>query len=226
MTRVLQVFARAPVPGQAKTRLAPMLGAAGAAALHARLVLRLLDTVFDALPRLGYPRVELWCAPDDTHPFFEACARRHPLQLRVQLGDDLGQRMHDALADALDRRDRPLLVGTDCPSITTDALAAAFDAIDPAPCGQAAPPACASDIVLLPTEDGGYALIGAARNDRSLFDAMPWGTDAVYAQTCRRVDHLGWRLHALPVGWDVDRPEDLARLRTVAPELFETRDTR
>jgi rSAM/selenodomain-associated transferase 1 len=225
MTRVLQVFARAPVPGRAKTRLAPVLGDDGAARLHARLVLRLLDTVFDALARLRHPRVELWCEPDATHPFFDACARRHPLHLRVQLGDDLGQRMHHALEDALKRAERPVLVGTDCPSITAEALAVAFDAIDPAP-GSASAPASASDLVLLPTEDGGYALVGASRIDRSLFVAMPWSTDAVYAQTCVRVDRLGWRLHALPTGWDVDRPEDIERLRATAPALFHSMEVR
>jgi rSAM/selenodomain-associated transferase 1 len=225
MTRVLQVFARAPVPGQSKTRLAPRLGDAGAAELHARLVIRLLDTVFDALPRLGHPRVELWCAPDSTHPFFDRCARRHPLHLREQQGDDLGHRMHGALDDALGRRDWPVLVGTDCLSITADALAAAFDAIDPLP-GPDAATRSASDIVLLPTEDGGYALIGAARNHRSLFDDMPWSTDAVQAQTRLRIDRLGWRLHALPTGWDVDRPEDLERLRAVAPELLDALEPR
>ena len=223
MTRVLQVFARAPVPGQSKTRLAPMLGKVGASELHARLVLRLLALVTEALPRLGNPRVELWCAPDPEHPFFDTCARRHPLQLRAQRGDDLGHRMYHALDDALRKQDRPVLVGTDCLSITVEALSAAFDAIDPAPGADAS---SASDIVLLPTEDGGYALIGAARNDRSLFDAMEWSTDNVYAQTRLRMDRLGWRLHALPVGWDVDRPEDLDRLRAIAPELFDTLDIR
>ncbi len=221
MTRVLQVFARAPVPGRSKTRLAPVLGDDGATRLHARLVLRLLDGVFEALPRLHDPRVELWCTPDTAHPFFDECARRHPLQLRVQQGDDLGSRMHHALGDALDAGARPVLVGTDCPSITPDALAAAFDAIDPAP-----GPTPSSDLVLLPTEDGGYALIGASRIDRSLFDAMPWSTDAVFAQTCLRIDRLGWRLHALPTGWDVDRPEDLDRLRAAAPGLFDTLEIR
>ena len=225
MTRVLQVFARAPVPGQCKTRLAPVLGEAGASGLHARLVLRLLGLVTEALPRLGNPRVELWCAPDTAHPFFDRCARHHRLLLRTQQGEDLGQRMYGALDDALGRQGRPVLVGTDCLSITADALAAAFDAIDPAP-GPHGASTPASDIVLLPTEDGGYALIGAARHDRSLFDAMPWSTDAVYAQTRLRIDRLGWRLHALPTGWDVDRPEDLDRLRTVAPELLDTPGSR
>lgn len=225
MTRVLQVFARAPVPGRAKTRLSPMLGDEGAAELHARLVLRLLDSVFEAQPRLGHPRVELWCAPDATHPFFDACARRHPLRLRAQQGEDLGSRMHHALHDALQGQERPVLVGTDCPSVTADALAAAFDAIDPAP-GLDAAPESAADIVLLPTEDGGYALIGASRIDRSLFDAMPWSTDAVFAQARLRIERLGWRLHALPTGWDVDRPEDIDRLRATAPELFDTLEVR
>ena len=121
MTRVLQVFARAPVPGQCKTRLAPVLGEAGASGLHARLVLRLLGLVTEALPRLGNPRVELWCAPDTAHPFFDRCARHHRLLLRTQQGEDLGQRMYGALDDALGRQGRPVLVGTDCLSITADA---------------------------------------------------------------------------------------------------------
>lgn len=225
MTRVLQVFARAPVPGRSKTRLAPMLGEQGAATLHGRLVLRLLDTVFTALPRLGYPRVELWCAPDATHSFFQACVRRYPLYLREQDGEDLGSRMQFALDDALERQERPVLVGTDSPSITADALAAAFHAIDPVP-ASAYRSASVADIVLLPTEDGGYALIGASRCDRSLFDAMPWSTGSVFAESCRRIDRLGWRHLALPAGWDVDRPEDLDRLRATAPELFDALEVR
>lgn len=214
MSRVLQVFARAPVPGECKTRLAPALGKDGAARLHERLVLRLLDAACEAAPRLREPRVELWCAPDASHPFFAECARRFPLELRTQQGADLGERMHHALADALARGDRPVLVGTDCPSVTAGTLAEAFEAIDPGPA------AAANDIVLLPTEDGGYALIGAARCDRALFDGMHWSTERVHADTRARIDRLGWRLHALPTGWDIDRPEDLERLRAQAPELL------
>ena len=225
MTRVIQVFARAPVPGRSKTRLVPALGEPGAAALHGRLVLRVLDTLFAAQPRLRNPRVELWCAPDTTHPFFQLCIRRYPLYLRAQVGEDLGSRMQFALEDAVERQERPVLVGTDSPSITADALMAAFAAIDAAP-ASGSRDAAAADIVLLPTEDGGYALIGASRCDSSLFDAMQWSTGSVYAESCRRIERLGWRRHALPLGWDVDRPEDLDRLRAAAPELFDALEVR
>jgi glycosyltransferase A (GT-A) superfamily protein (DUF2064 family) len=63
-------------------------------------------------------------------------------------------------------------------------------------------------------------LIGARRVDRSLFDGIAWSTPAVLEQTVERIAELGWRLHRMAPGWDVDRPEDLDRLRALAPELF------
>ncbi len=211
MNRVLQVFARAPVPGQCKTRLVPALGAEGAAELHRRLLLRTLDAAFEAGRRLGGVRVELWCTPGTDHPFFRSCADRQALGLRVQRGYDLGARMHEALADAIGQGALPLLVGTDCPSLDAALFEQAFAAIESPR---------AADVVLLPTEDGGYALIGGSRCDRSMFEGVPWSTDTVFTETRARIERLGWRMHALPVTWDVDRPADLDRLRRQAPQLL------
>ena len=69
------------------------------------------------------------------------------------------------------------------------------------------------DAVLAPAEDGGYPLIGLARMSATIFDDIAWGTDLVLAQTRRRLLALGWRWRELRTLWDVDRPEDLARLR-------------
>ena len=192
------VLARAPVPGAVKTRLVPALGAAGAAALHARLLERTLATA-RAVPGAA---VELWCTPDLEHPAFAAAAA-HGATLRLQPAGDLGARMHHALASALAAGGTPLLVGCDCPALTVEDFL------------QAAAALADHDVVLAPAEDGGYALIGARRVTPLLFEGVEWGGARVLRQTRARLVALGWRWHELRTLWDVDRPDDLARLAEV-----------
>ena len=197
--RRLLVFARAPVPGLAKTRLIPALGAEGAAALQGRLLERTLATACAVAPG----RVELWCAPDPGAPAFAAAVERWGVTLQRQPPGDLGARMHAALATALDRGERALLVGCDCPVLATADLEQAFTALD------------ADDDVLGPAADGGYVLVGARRLSPLLFMGIDWGGPRVLRQTRARLVALGWRWHELRTLWDVDRPEDLARLAEV-----------
>jgi len=225
MKRVLQVFAKAPVAGQVKTRLHPALGSDGAAALQRALIERTLSLATAACPGT-VSEIELWCAPHTTHPFFAECAQRFPVALRTQPPTDLGLRMRHALADALARDCLPVLIGTDCPALTVAELAQAFDALHGSEAEGVESAFCAADIVLLPTEDGGYALIGARRLDAALFDGIAWSTSEVFAQTRSRIAALGWRLHELETGWDVDRPDDLARLRELAPALLDHIESR
>ena len=198
MTTPIIVFAKAPIPGEVKTRLIPVLGAAGAAALHERLVDRTLATVVAAA--LG--PVELCCAPDATHPFLVSCARAHGAGLREQGSGDLGQRMHRAFA----RAPAAILVGCDCPALTPDYLGAA-----------AASLAAGNDAVLGPAEDGGYVLIALTRAERSLFERVDWGGADVLETTRERLRGLRWRWRELATLWDVDRPGDLLRLERELP---------
>jgi rSAM/selenodomain-associated transferase 1 len=197
--RRLLVFARAPVPGLVKTRLIPALGAEGAAALHGRLLERTLATACAVAPG----QVELWCTPDTGAPAFTAAAERWGVTLQRQPPGDLGARMHAALAAALDRGARALLVGCDCPALTAADLEQAFAALDTV------------DVVLGPAADGGYVLVGARRLSPLLFMGIDWGGPRVLRQTRARLVALGWRWHELRTLWDVDRPEDLARLAEV-----------
>jgi hypothetical protein len=199
-TRII-VFARAPVPGEAKTRLIPALGAEGAARLHARLVERTLATACAA----GVGAVELCCAPDAAHPFFAACAARFGVALTAQGAGDLGARMHRALAAGLPAA----LVGSDCPAMTPDYLRAA-DAALRDDC----------DLVLGPAEDGGYTLVGANRLDPGCFGHIAWGGAGVMAAQRLRLRACGLRWTELAPLWDVDRPGDLERLRVLQPELL------
>lgn len=193
----LMVFARAPRPGEAKTRLVPLLGADGAAALHAQLVAHTLATARAS----GLRPLELHCSPDTQDPFFASCAAVHDTTLVSQSSNDLGERMRGAFERALDSSRRAVLIGTDCPVLTAHHLRETHEAL-----------AAGNDAVFAPTEDGGYALIGLARCDARLFDAIPWGTDTVMSVTRGRLAAMGWRWHELETLWDLDRPGDYGRL--------------
>jgi hypothetical protein len=188
------VLAKAPVPGLAKTRLAPALGNDGAAALQERLTAHAVATACAA--EIG--PVTLWATPDASHASFRALAERHPISLATQPDSDLGARMLTAIAAA---SGPALVIGTDCPALTPDHLLVAATHLRNG-----------IDAVLIPADDGGYALIGMRHPQPTLFADMTWSTDAVAAETRRRMArlNLSWREPARL--WDVDRPEDLARL--------------
>jgi rSAM/selenodomain-associated transferase 1 len=194
--QALLVFARAPVVGQAKTRLIPALGAAGAAALHAALVERTLQAMAGLSADL-----QLWCHPDPGHAFFRACATRFPLDLERQVGTDLGQRMAQALAAALARYDSAVLIGTDCPSLGADAVAQAFAVLQQG-----------ADVVLGPAADGGYYLVGLCRPQPPIFSGIDWGGDRVLSQTRSRLRQCRLDYRLLEPRQDLDTPADLAGL--------------
>jgi len=191
---VLLVFARAPEAGRVKTRLAPLLGEEGAARLHAQLVERTLKTAVAA----GFANVDLVCSPGIKGEFFKKMQKRYGVRLRSQGRGNLGDRMYRALR----RHPGAVLIGSDCPSLRPADLRAAARALR-----------SGADAVLSPAEDGGYALIGLRRASRRLFDGIPWGGPAVLERTRARLRRLGWQWKELRTVWDVDRPEDVARLR-------------
>lgn len=190
-TRII-IFAKAPLPGEAKTRLIPRLGAAGAAALAGQM---LADTVRHALTAgLATPELCTSPAPGD------ARWAGH-LPVGVRLGDqgsgDLGDRLARAAARAIDEGDRVLLIGTDCPDLDAKRLAEAAAHLDQ------------HDAVLYPAHDGGYVLLGLKRTHPSLFAGIAWSTAAVAATTITRVHALGWSLFVGETLRDIDEPADL-----------------
>jgi len=190
------VFAKAPRPGSVKTRLVPLLGAEGAAALQVRLVKHALETATKALRP-----VELHCAPDANDPFFRFCAGHYGVTVRAQVEGDLGARMLAAFTQSLTEHACVLLIGSDCPALTARHLRQADRSLRDG-----------ADAVFIPCEDGGYALIGLQRVEAALFDGMTWGGEHVMADTRARLTALGWRWRELETLWDVDRPEDYTRL--------------
>ncbi len=185
------------MPGRVKTRLVPLLGPEGAARLHAKLVERALATAVAA----GSGAVELHAAPHARHRFFRRQARQHRARLRAQARRGLGERMRAALARALRESEAAVLIGADCPVLRPADLRRAVRLLH-----------SGADAVFAPTEDGGYALIGLRRVSPRLFSAIEWGSATVMAETRKRLRALGWRWRELRTVWDVDRPEDYARL--------------
>lgn len=194
---LIVVLAKAPRPGRVKTRLAAAIGAVEAARLHARLLDRTLDTAIAA--HCG--KVELHGAPA-RHSVLRALARRHRVDLREQARGDVGERMHAAFRQALRGHAGVILIGSDCPALTPGDLRRAARLL----------PGC--DAVLAPAEDGGYPLLALSRVSGHLFRDIAWSTGEVLAQTRGRLAALGWRWRELRTLWDVDRPQDLMRLRS------------
>lgn len=191
----LAILAKAPLPGRVKTRLIPACGAEEAARVHAALLRRTLAVACAALPA---SRITLWTALEHDHPLFLELARRHGIALRDQPEGDLGRRMYHALAPG-----PAMVIGSDCPALTPALLRCCAQALT------------THDAVCLPAEDGGYALLGLHRAHPSLFTGIAWGSEAVMAQTRQRLGALGWRLACPATVWDLDRPEDLERWRSV-----------
>jgi len=195
---VVIVFTRAPVAGRVKTRLAASLGAERAARLHERLTAAALATALAA--RCGPVEVHATA----NHAWLLQLCRKSGVVLRLQKGKDLGERMAKATRAALRRAPFVLLVGADSPELTPRALRRAARWL-----------AGGAGAVLAPARDGGYAMVGLRRPADFVFRAMPWGSERVYGETAKRLKDCGWRLRALEAVSDVDRPEDLARVRAL-----------
>lgn len=189
---MLLVFARAPRPGQVKTRLIPHIGAERAAAIYRDLLTGTLQTALHA----GFAATQLWLA-GDRHPYFDNIANGAALDICQQQGADLGDRMHHAFARALKRYRAAILIGSDCPALTAGDLKQARHALQK------------NDIVLGPARDGGYYLIGLCKNSRTLFKGIAWGRASVLSETKARIKALGWQLSLLTERWDVDDLQSL-----------------
>jgi hypothetical protein len=201
MNRVqLIVFAKAPVAGQAKTRLIPALGAAGAAALAERLLDHAVAACLAACEQGGALAVDLCTTPDTQHPAFQRLARAPGLLLSTQGEGDLGARMHRALDRALATARAALLIGTDAPALHAGLLLQAAQALE------------RHDAVFVPALDGGYALVGLRRPAASLFSGMAWSTPQVMADTRERARRAGLSWAELPAVADIDLPADLVHL--------------
>jgi uncharacterized protein len=195
MKRHLIIFTRYPEPHRTKTRMIPLLGPEGAAQLQG-------DMTDHAL---AWARELAVGASVSVQVCFEG---GDEARMRSRFGDsfpylpqgpgDLGDRMTRAIAEAfVAGADRVIVVGTDCPGITSALAAEAFERL------------ATADLVLGPATDGGYYLIGLRRPIPALFAGIAWGQETVLRETQKRAEELGLATSLLTALSDVDRPEDL-----------------
>jgi len=202
-SRIL-VFAREPLLGEVKSRLAEKLGAAEALAIYESMLARVGLLLMSA----GGIEWDLWVTSNPSHKsFLSICNKRN---IFLQRGVDLGARMHNAIQHTLCEggREKVILIGTDCPAMTEAYLRQALTALD-----------TGVDVVLGPAEDGGYVLVGMSRPLSVVFEAIPWGGDKVLERTLATLRNNQLSYSLLDVLWDVDRPEDLSRTSLLEPPL-------
>ena len=204
----LILFAKPPLAGRVKTRLAQNLGRDEAAHLYACFLQDAAETAHalsEARPGAGL--VCEWALEQgdslDEFPLTDwlpgACLHR------AQTGADLGARMAAALGRCLASGRRAVLIGTDFPDLPHEVLIDAFEKLE----GGDEP-----RITLGPAADGGYYLIGMNRFLPEIFTGVPWSTGEVLSRTVERADALGTGTALLPEWRDVDEADDLEALKS------------
>ncbi len=196
------IFAKAPIPGQVKTRLCPPLTPDEAATLHGSFVLDTLERTKLATTTLKLPCDRyLACAPSSTHVFFKIMEERHGVKVIDQVGDDLGARMNQVCESMFARGySRVVMIGTDVPTVPLNHFGQAQDQLEH------------HDLVLGPALDGGYYLIGLKRKSPELFTGIPWSTNQVLKLTQDKAATIGLKTALLEPWRDVDTMADLQAL--------------
>ena len=199
----LIIFAKAPIPGQVKTRLCPPLNPDEAASLHGSMVMDIAEQT------RGIRRLDrfLACTPSLDHAFFQTLAARYRLTLCEQVGDDLGQRMNHAINKSLKKGYQyALVIGTDIPALSLETYKKAVSLLK------------TQDIVLGPTHDGGYYLIGLKRPTPEIFTDISWSTGNVCALTQEKAQVLGRTVGLLDFECDIDTFEDIQTFMAASPD--------
>ncbi len=198
----LAIFAKAPVAGAVKTRLASRLSPEQSARFHRECV----RATWERLAAMTGIDVLLYC--DRSWPEFEELVGSE--RFRLQRGRDLGARMRFCLEELHHRGfRRAVIVGSDAPTLPVRQVRDALDGLD------------RFDVVLGPSADGGFTLVAAVRTAPAMFAGVGWSRSDTLACCVRSVEAAGLAAGATPTSaYDVDTPSDLDRLRT-DPELPE-----
>ena len=183
-----------PEATRVKTRLSAKLGPVRAAEIYRITLEHTLRNICG-----GHEfKTALYCHPDTGHPFLSHCRNKYHIPLYNQEGDDLGTRMFNAINQCLSTSRPVILIGSDCLEINKNYINDAFQTLE-----------TGHEIVLGPTLDGGYALIGIKKQINELiFNGITWSTNSVLRQTKAKIERLGWPLACMPPIRDIDTPSD------------------
>jgi uncharacterized protein len=191
---IILVFAKAPVPGSVKTRLASALGPDAAAELARAFLSDTWTWLQTAAHGVAAPVLTL--AGDPASIDFEGA------EIWPQGSGDLGDRLARGVARALERAPWVLAIGADSPGLPEALLTQAIRALREGD----------QDSVIGPCDDGGFYLLGLRRCPEGFFNGLPWSETTTFEATLARLRELGLRTAVLDVWFDVDRPDDLERL--------------
>ena len=186
------VFAKPPEPGTVKTRLGPAVGNKGSATLAEAF----LKDVWSAVQSLPWARTVI----ASTAPLSPLVVGGSP-EVWLQGQGDLGARVERILRRALSQSEFAMALGADNPGLPPRLLEQARDAMRSA------------DSVIGPCEDGGFYLLGLRQCPPGLLDGITWSHTDTFEQVLARLRAAGFRVSVLDSWFDVDRPEDLAKLR-------------
>ena len=195
-------FAKWPKLGNVKTRLAASIGDDKALQVHMALMSEVLNKLIPA-KREGVAEIELWLNEiPKARGLMEGVlnlVRCEQIECKSQKGNNLGDKMANAIESSLQIYKKVIIVGSDCPNISTQIIKEASEALT------------TNDIVLGPAEDGGYVLIGASKFNAEIFKEVIWGKGAVFDKTVENIELLNLRYSTLEESWDVDDLADYER---------------
>ena len=195
----LVILTKAPQPGQSKTRLVPPLSYTEAADLARALLLDQLQNIatFDGA------RLFIAFTPETAAGFFEGFIAQG-FTCFAQRGQSLGERMSHAFEHLFASGfENIILIGSDLPTLSVKFFQQAYAELEKS-----------ADVVLGPSADGGYYLIGMNRMITAIFDDIAWSSADVLCQTIQKLDDLGLKHELLSEWYDIDTAKDLERLRS------------
>jgi uncharacterized protein len=193
---MLLIFVKYPEPGKVKTRLAKYIGLENAALLYRKMA----ESIIHDLSELADHRKIIFFDPPERKHDVMRWLKFNALSFIAQEGNTLGERMSNAFSHAFSLgADKAVIIGTDCPQITTQTILKAFEKLE------------TSEVVIGPSYDGGYYLLGLRRFIPEIFDDIYWSTNLVFDQTIKKLRHNGINPECLEMLRDVDTVDDLSQ---------------
>lgn len=192
MKSVLMIFIKNPILGKVKTRLAKSIGDEKALIIYKELLQKTIDIAINT----EYHR-ELWYSS-----YIDENDQADPklFNKMLQVGHNLGERMSHSFSMAFENGfGKAVIIGSDCPDLTEERIKTAFKSLEH------------SDLVIGPSIDGGYYLLGMNRYQPELFSGIEWSESTVFESTIGKAKKIGLRISELPALNDIDTIEDLEK---------------
>ena len=192
-------FCKAPIPGKVKTRMLSKLSGSQACELHKQLALTVYKNISDVPSNVDY---QLWISSD--HEWFDTWTNIKSYKICVQQGDSLGEKLMFTAAEQLEYYDFVVFVGSDCPFISSSHIHSVCSYMRDG-----------KDLVFIPAIDGGYVLIAVKKQSLVVFENISWGTEKVLEESVKIAENFNLSYIMLDEQSDIDRPEDLMRLKNL-----------